>query len=159
MQKVPSARRTYLEAQVAERIACVRIVARVAPHQRAAVVPDLRDGAAHPGLIIAVPHLDGIPLPEPQSHLLRGARVARRLDVTGRRGHFSLGIQPWELFLVWSEVMMIDRQHNFIVQKAVSGRVWKMKSHRDGRLAHRAQGLTHGAKFLMTSSANFCVKI
>ena len=151
MQKVPSARRTYLEAQVAERIACVRIVARVAPHQRATVVPDLRDGAAHPVLIIAVPHLDGIPLPEPQSHLLRGARVARRLDVTGRRGHFSLGIQPWELFLVWSEVMMIDRQHNFIVQKAVSGRrIYSVEDerHRDDRLAHRAQGLAHGgAKF------------
>ena len=88
MQKVPSARRTYLEAQVAERIACVRIVARVAPHQRAAVVPDLRDDAPAKGVSRGVPHLDEIPLLEPQSHLLRDARrrVALRLDGSGRRG-------------------------------------------------------------------------
>ena len=49
MQKVPSARRTYLEAQVAERIACVRIVARVAPHQRAAVVQGFGRRGGSPG--------------------------------------------------------------------------------------------------------------
>ena len=38
--------------------------------------------------------------------------------------------------------MMIDRQHNFIVQKAVSGRrIYSVEDerHRDGRLAHRVK--------------------